>query len=50
MLAECLTKCYEAGSKVNTPLKLKVFVSGRGRLENEGSKALAKVFEVRYRP
>ena len=46
MLAECLNKCHEASSAANKPLKLRVFVSGRGRLENEGAKALSKVFEV----
>lgn len=46
MLAKCLLECYEAGSKVGTPLALRVFVSGRGRLENEGSQALAEAFKV----
>ncbi|PBC32845.1 ran GTPase-activating protein 1 isoform X1 [Apis cerana] len=46
MLAKALLDCYnntfEAGSP---PLALKVFVAGRNRLENEGAKALASVFQ-----
>lgn len=44
MLAASLTKCHEDSVKAGTPLSLKVFVAGRNRLENEGSKALAEVF------
>ena len=47
MLAQVLDDTYEMSSKKGTPLKLKVFVSGRGRLENEGAEALSKVFKVR---
>ncbi|KAK6172378.1 hypothetical protein SNE40_016040 [Patella caerulea] len=45
MLAKCLTECYENSLSTGKPLALKVFVSGRNRLENEGTKALSQVFE-----
>lgn len=45
MLAQALSDCYESGAKVGTPLQLKVFIAGRNRLENDGAKALAQVFE-----
>lgn len=32
--------------ELGTPLKLKTFIAGRNRLENEGAKALAKAFKV----
>lgn len=44
MLAEALSSCLESSASVGTPLSLRVFVAGRNRLENEGAKALAKVF------
>ena len=39
-------ECYKTSSAAGTPLALRVFISGRGRLENEGSKALSEVFKV----
>jgi len=46
MLADSLLKCYKNSVEVGKPLALKVFQSGRGRLENEGSIALAEAFKV----
>lgn len=46
MLAECLMDCYKSSKSAGTPLALKVFISGRGRLENEGSTALSEVFKL----
>ncbi|KAJ6646104.1 Ran GTPase-activating protein [Pseudolycoriella hygida] len=46
MLAQALTECHAASSSAGTPLKLKVFIAGRNRLENDGAKALAKVFGI----
>ncbi|XP_062605951.1 ran GTPase-activating protein 1-like [Saccostrea cucullata] len=46
MLAECLTECHQNSVKAGKPLKLKVFVSGRNRLENPGATALAAVFKA----
>lgn len=46
MLAKCLMECYKSSSAAGSPLALKVFISGRGRLENDGSKALAEVFKL----
>lgn len=46
MLAECLTECHQNSVKAGKPLKLRVFVSGRNRLENPGATALAGVFKV----
>jgi len=39
-------ECYEKSKKAGKPLALKVFVSGRGRLENDGSIALSEPFKV----
>lgn len=44
MLSQALLDCYEASVKAGTPLKLKVFIAGRNRLENDGAKALSQVF------
>ncbi|KAL4230322.1 Ran GTPase-activating protein 1 [Mactra antiquata] len=46
MLAECLMECYKSSKAAGTPLSLEVFISGRGRLENDGSKALSEVFKL----
>ena len=46
LLASALTDCYESSKKDGKPLALKVFIAGRNRLENDGAKALAKVFKV----
>ena len=46
MLAESLLACHSASVKAQQPLSLKVFVSGRGRLEDEGAIALASAFKV----
>lgn len=46
MLAESLLACYESSVASGKPLALRVFVSGRGRLEDEGATALAKAFKV----
>ncbi|ESO83840.1 hypothetical protein LOTGIDRAFT_168884 [Lottia gigantea] len=46
MLAKCLTECYENSKTAGRPLALKVFISGRNRLENDGTKALAQVFKM----
>ncbi|ESN91763.1 hypothetical protein HELRODRAFT_189800 [Helobdella robusta] len=45
MLAESLQACYESSVKAGQPLSLEIFVSGRGRLENEGATALAGAFK-----
>jgi len=45
MLAECLMDCYKASVSAGRPLALKTFISGRGRLENEGAIALSEVFK-----
>lgn len=46
MLAESLLACYESSVSCGKPLALRVFVSGRGRLEDEGATALAQAFKV----
>ncbi|RZC35372.1 ran GTPase-activating protein 1 [Asbolus verrucosus] len=46
LLATALTDCYNSSKKNGSPLALKVFIAGRNRLENEGAKALAKVFKM----
>ncbi|CAL7939963.1 unnamed protein product [Xylocopa violacea] len=46
ILAKALLDCHSSSSQSGTsPLALKVFVAGRNRLENEGAKALASVFQ-----
>jgi len=47
MLADSLLACHSASVTASRPLSLKVFVSGRGRLEDEGAIALADAFKVR---
>lgn len=44
MLAKALSECYSSSVKAGTPLKLKVFIAGRNRLENDGAKALSQFF------
>jgi len=46
MLADSLLACHTASVQVGRPLSLRVFVSGRGRLEDEGAMALADAFKV----
>lgn len=46
MLAKALIDNYHASTKAGTPLKLKVLVAGRNRLENEGIIALSKFFTL----
>uniref|UniRef100_A0A3Q1HX53 Ran-GTPase activating protein 1 C-terminal domain-containing protein n=1 Tax=Anabas testudineus TaxID=64144 RepID=A0A3Q1HX53_ANATE len=38
-------KCHKESSALGAPLRLRVFVAGRNRLENEGASALAKAFK-----
>ncbi|KOX69417.1 Ran GTPase-activating protein 1 [Melipona quadrifasciata] len=46
MLAKALLDCYDNSTQGGSPsLALQVFVAGRNRLENEGAKALASVFQ-----
>lgn len=44
MLAQALSECFYSSVKAGTPLKLKVFIAGRNRLENDGAKALSQFF------
>ncbi|KAG7491523.1 hypothetical protein MATL_G00004380 [Megalops atlanticus] len=46
ILAAALTECHKQSSALGSPLKLKVFVAGRNRLENEGATALAQAFKL----
>lgn len=46
MLAESLLACYELSVASGKPLALRVFISGRGRLEDEGATALAQAFKA----
>ena len=46
MLSECLLECHKNSVAAGKPLALKVFVSGRNRLENDGATALATAFKV----
>ncbi|XP_054454845.1 ran GTPase-activating protein 1b [Anoplopoma fimbria] len=46
ILAEALIECHRQSSAHGAPLKLRVFMAGRNRLENEGASALAKAFQL----
>lgn len=46
ILAEALVQSHRESSAAGAPLKLRVFVAGRNRLENEGAGALAKAFRL----
>ena len=46
MLSQCLLECHKSSVAAGKPLALKVFVSGRNRLENDGATALAAAFKV----
>ncbi|XP_072523306.1 ran GTPase-activating protein 1b isoform X2 [Salminus brasiliensis] len=46
ILASALTECYKQSSALGSPLKLKVFIAGRNRLENDGATALAHAFQM----
>ncbi|KAF4106633.1 ran GTPase-activating protein 1b [Onychostoma macrolepis] len=46
VLASALTECHKQSSAAGSPLRLKVFIAGRNRLENNGATALAKAFKL----
>uniref|UniRef100_G3NLZ6 Ran GTPase activating protein 1b n=1 Tax=Gasterosteus aculeatus aculeatus TaxID=481459 RepID=G3NLZ6_GASAC len=46
ILAEALIEGHRQSSEHGAPLKLRVFVAGRNRLENEGARALARAFQL----
>nr|XP_057918182.1 ran GTPase-activating protein 1b [Doryrhamphus excisus]XP_057918183.1 ran GTPase-activating protein 1b [Doryrhamphus excisus]XP_057918184.1 ran GTPase-activating protein 1b [Doryrhamphus excisus] len=46
ILAEALMECHRRSVAAGSALTLRVFVAGRNRLENEGSSALAKAFQL----
>ncbi|XP_033990733.1 LOW QUALITY PROTEIN: ran GTPase-activating protein 1b [Trematomus bernacchii] len=46
ILAEALIDCHRKSLAHGSPLRLRVFVAGRNRLENEGASALAKAFQL----
>ncbi|XP_059153142.1 ran GTPase-activating protein 1-like [Physella acuta] len=46
MLAECLNECHKSSVSAGRPLSLRVFISGRNRLENDGAIALASAFKA----
>ncbi|CAL1604866.1 unnamed protein product [Knipowitschia caucasica] len=46
ILADALMEGHRESSALGSPLKLKVFIAGRNRLENEGACALAKAFKL----
>ncbi|XP_016369727.1 ran GTPase-activating protein 1-like isoform X2 [Sinocyclocheilus rhinocerous] len=46
VLASALTTCHKQSSAAGSPLRLKVFIAGCNRLENDGATALAKAFKL----
>ncbi|KAF5905995.1 ran GTPase-activating protein 1-like [Clarias magur] len=46
ILAAALTQCHRESSKLGAPLRLRVFIAGRNRLENDGATALAQAFQL----
>ena len=48
LLSRALLNCHEAAASAGHKFALEEFTSGRNRLENEGARAMAEVFEVRF--
>ena len=46
MLSRALLNCHQSAAEAGDKFALEEFTSGRNRLENEGAKAMAEVFEV----
>ncbi|KAL9875472.1 ran GTPase-activating protein [Glossina fuscipes] len=46
MLSKAILDCHRNSTEAGKPLKLKMFVAGRNRLENDGAKAIAKIFST----
>ncbi|XP_076866313.1 ran GTPase-activating protein 1a [Brachyhypopomus gauderio] len=46
ILAAALKECHKKSSEAGAPLRLKVFIAGRNRLENDGATALAQAFQL----
>jgi len=46
ILAKAFIDCHKSSKIAGTPFALKVFISGRNRLENEGAKALSEAFKI----
>ena len=46
LLSEAFIQCHASSSLAGSPFALKVFISGRNRLEDEGAKALSKAFKI----
>ncbi|XP_038152729.1 ran GTPase-activating protein 1b [Cyprinodon tularosa] len=46
ILAEALIESHKKSAALGSPLRLKVFIAGRNRLENDGATALAKAFQL----
>uniref|UniRef100_A0A915KSN4 Ran GTPase-activating protein 1 n=1 Tax=Romanomermis culicivorax TaxID=13658 RepID=A0A915KSN4_ROMCU len=46
IISESLIYCYNSAKNAGTKFELKVFIAGRNRLENDGSKALADAFKL----
>ncbi|KAG8009004.1 Ran GTPase-activating protein 1 [Nibea albiflora] len=44
ILADALIECHRQSSAHGAPLRLRVFIAGRNRLENEGARALSRAF------
>ena len=46
ILSEALLNCHKDSCAAGQPFALEVFIAGRNRLENPGSRALAEAFKV----
>ncbi|XP_062387786.1 ran GTPase-activating protein 1-like [Sardina pilchardus] len=46
ILAAALTECHKQSTAQGAPLRLKVFIAGRNRLENDAATALAQAFQL----
>ncbi|XP_076007913.1 ran GTPase-activating protein 1b [Genypterus blacodes] len=46
VLAEALMESHRRSAALGAPLRLRVFIAGRNRLENEGASALAHAFQL----
>lgn len=46
ILSEAFIECHNSSKNTTTPFALKVFISGRNRLEDPGAKALSEAFKI----
>ena len=48
ILSEAFIESHKSSKAAGCPFSLKVFISGRNRLEDPGAKSLSEAFKVQY--